>query len=336
MKLFSSKEGIVTEFGGVHFPFDLAYHTYGKVNSNGSNVKWVFHALTANSDAGSWWSGLFGKGKMLDPTQDFIVCANMPGSCYGSTGPLSEKPNGGKYYYDFPYLTIRDIVSCFRLLKIHLGLPKISMGLGGSMGGSVLLEWNASYPEDFDSAVYIATSAAESSWGKAIHTVHKMAIETDPTWKMDKDDAGMQGLETARGVGMLFYRTYKSFINAQIDKDDTLISYKSDSYIRYQGKKLTKRFNAFSYYYLLNTLDSHNVGRHRGGVEKALSEIVANSLIIGINSDILYPIEEQEFLHHYIPNSELHFIESAFGHDGFLIETEKINAIAIDFLNKQK
>jgi homoserine O-acetyltransferase len=204
------------------------------------------------------------------------------------------------------------------------------------MGGSVLLEWNVLFPDDFQNSIYVATSAQESSWGKAIHTVHKMAIETDPTWKLYENNAGMRGLETARGVGMLFYRTYESFNRSQIDNNESITTYQSESYIRYQGKKLINRFNAFSYYSLLNSLDTHNVGRGRGSVEKALGRITGRSLIIGINSDILYPKEEQQFLKDHIKNSTLHFIDSDYGHDGFLIETEKINALAVAFLKDKK
>jgi len=337
MKVYSCKEGIETEVDGLHFPFELSYHTYGTINEDGTNVKWVFHALTANSNAESWWSGLFGEGRILDPNKDFIVCANMPGSCYGSTGPLSLKPHSKeKYYHDFPFLTIRDIASTFRKLKDHLGIASINLGIGGSMGGSILLEWITSYPNDFINSVLIATSAQESSWGKAIHTVHKMAIETDQSWKNREDKAGIQGLETARGVGMLFYRTHKSFNDSQVDDNNSINNYKSDSYIRYQGKKLAKRFNAFSYYFLLNSLDTNNVGRNRGGQAEALGTIKCKSLIIGINSDILYPKEEQEQLHRYIKSSELHFIDSEYGHDGFLIETDRINALSLAFLNKDK
>ncbi|GLR18914.1 homoserine O-acetyltransferase family protein [Portibacter lacus] len=336
MEIYSNRIGIKLEVEGRNFPFEIAYHTYGKLNEDASNAKWVFHALTANSDAATWWSGLFGPDKILDPEKDFIICANMPGSCYGSVGPLSINPETGKkYYHDFPQLTLQDIVKCFNLLKSHLGIETINLGIGGSMGGSVLLEWNVLFPDDFKNSILIATSAYESSWGKAIHTVHKMAIETDPTWKNDQDDAGIHGLEAARGVGMLFYRTYESFNQAQIDNINSINNYKSDSYIRYQGKKLINRFNAFSYYFLLNSLDTHNIGRGRGSVINALTKIKSHSLIIGINSDILYPKEEQKFLGDHIPNSELEFIDSEYGHDGFLIETEKINALSKKFLNNR-
>ncbi|MCL4107796.1 UNVERIFIED_CONTAM: hypothetical protein GTU68_027181 [Idotea baltica] len=335
MNIYSNSNGIKLEADGSTFPYEIAYHTYGTLNENGSNAKWVFHALTANSDAASWWSGLFGPDKILDPETDFIVCANMPGSCYGSCGPLSINPETGKkYHHDFPLLTIQDIAKCFNELKSHLGIETIELGIGGSMGGSVLLEWNVLFPDDFRNSIFIATSAYESSWGKAIHTVHKMAIETDPTWKNNEDDAGIHGLEAARGVGMLFYRTYESFNQAQIDKIEDLSNYKSDSYIRYQGKKLIKRFNAFSYYFLLNSLDTHNVGRGKGSVFIALSKIKSRSLIIGINSDILYPKEEQKLLSDHIPNAELHYIDSEYGHDGFLIETKQINTLSKCFLNK--
>ncbi len=335
MNTFSYKDGIFTEIDNIQLPFQLAYHTYGKLNADRSNAKWVFHALTANSDAQDWWSGLFGQNRILNPEEDFIICANMLGSCYGSTCPLSNKPNSEeKYYHDFPFLTMRDIVNSFRLLKEHLGIEKLKMGIGGSMGGSLLLEWNVMYPEDFENAVYVASSAQESSWGKAIHTVHKMAIEADPTWKNRDDKAGIQGLSAARGVGMLFYRTYKAFNETQIDDNNTIKDFKSDSYIRYQGKKLVNRFNAFSYYYLLNILDTHNVGRGFNTIEDALSRITAKSLIIGINSDILYPREEQQFLADHIPNNKIEFIDSEYGHDGFLIETEQINKFAVPFINE--
>ena len=336
MEVFSCLEGINLEIGNVNFPFEMVYHTYGKPNEDFSNVKWVFHALTANSDAQSWWSGLFGQNKTLDPQNDFIVCANMLGSCYGTTGPLSLKPDGiEKFYHDFPDLTIRDIVNSFHKLKEHLGIEKIKMGIGGSMGGSILVEWNIMFPYDFQNSVYVAASAQESSWGKAIHTVHKMAIESDSTWKLSNDNAGKEGLKAARGVGMLFYRTYKSFNVTQIDENDTINSYKSDSYIRYQGKKLVDRFNAFSYYYLLKTLDTHNVGRNRQSPMNALRKIKSNSLIIGINSDILYPKEEQFFLGEHINKNRLEFINSEYGHDGFLIETEKINRLVNHFMLDQ-
>ena len=335
MKIYSCTDGIDLEIEKKSFSFDIAYHTYGKLNPEKSNVKWVFHALTANSDAASWWSGLFGKDKILDPEKDFIICANMLGSCYGSTGPLSINPETNKkYHHSFPFLTTRDIVNSFHALKNHLGIKKINLGIGGSMGGSILLEWNVMYPHDFINSILVATSAQESSWGKAIHTVHKMAIESDSTWKNNDDKAGIQGLKAARGVGMLFYRTYSSFNLAQIDKNDDVKDYKSDSYIRYQGEKLVNRFNAFSYYYLLNTLDTHNVGRLRNSPDQALQNINSNSLIIGINSDILYPREEQEFLHHHIVNNHLEFIDSEYGHDGFLIETDKINRIALAYLEQ--
>lgn len=335
MQIFKSDTGITLERTGEQFPFHLAYHTYGTLNENKDNVKWVFHALTADSNPLDWWSDLFGPGKILDLETDFIVCANMPGSCYGSSGPLENNPDTGeKYFHDFPRLTLNDIVRSFIELKNYLGIQKIKLGLGGSMGGSALLEWSIEEPSTFQNMILIATSASESSWGKAIHSVHKLAIETDPTWKKREINAGLQGLETARGVGMLFYRTHKAFNETQIDDNDEINNYKSDSYIRHQGKKLSARFNAFSYYFLLDSLDTHHVGRNRGTSEEALAKISARTLIIGINSDILYPNEEQEFLHAHIPHSSLHFIESEYGHDGFLIETKKINQLGNQFLQQ--
>ncbi len=172
----------------------------------------------------------------------------------------------------------------------------------------------------------------EDHWGIAIHTAQRMAIETDATWKDDSVDAGAKGLKTARAIGILTYRNYEQFVKTQDDQEHKLDEYKASSYMHYQGEKLVKRFNAQSYRLLSKAMDSHNVGRGRESIEKALSAIKSKVIIIGISSDILCPIAEQRFLANHIKNSRLTEINSSYGHDGFLIENEAISKAIHDFL----
>lgn len=311
---------------------EIAYHTYGSLNKEKNNVVWVCHALTANADCSDWWKGLIGEGKFFNPDTHFIVCANILGSCYGSSGPLSINPaTGKKYYSTFPQVTIRDMVKAHVLLGKYLGIQKISVGIGGSMGGYQVLEWAWTEKEKFDRLILLTTAARESAWGIAIHTVQRMAIETDPTWKDFSDNAGAKGLKTARSVGMLTYRNYDAFVKAQTDDGEKTDHFKASSYIHYQGEKLVKRFNAYSYWLLAKAMDSHNVARGRGEMEKVLKSINARTLVIGITSDILCPIAEQQFLVKHLSNAIFKEMDSSYGHDGFLIEWEKLGQLIGDF-----
>lgn len=315
---------------------EIAYDTYGTFSPAKDNVVWVFHALTANSDASDWWSGLIGKGKLFNPDEHFIVCANIIGSCYGSSGPISINPKSGKpYYSSFPMVTIRDMVKAHRLLQDHLGIKRVKFGLGGSMGGYQLLEWAVEEQGLFENMILLTTSAQESSWGKAIHEAQRLAIEADSTWKDDDPNAGKKGLKAARGIGMLTYRNYEIYGITQKDETGTISDFKACSYIRYQGEKLANRFNTFSYHLLTKAMDNHSVNRARGNVESVLNTIKSKTLIIGISSDILCPLKEQEFLAKHIPDSRLVVIDSPYGHDGFLIEFEQINKSILEYFNSE-
>ena len=312
---------------GVTLPeYHLAYHTYGRLNSKGDNVVWIFHALTANSDPLDWWPGLTGAGKLFDPAHHFIVCVNMPGSCYGSIGPLDAVPGSrDPYYHNFPFFTIRDMVRAYQPLRAALGIEKIHIGIGGSMGGQQLLEWAIEEPELFRYIIPIATNAWHSAWGKAFNASQRWCIELDATWKQLSPLAGMDGMQAARSMALLSYRHYKTYDAFQSDDlDDALENYKAASYQRYQGEKLAKRFNAFSYYALSLSMDSHHVGRERESASKALAKITAPALVIGLQSDILFPLSEQEYLAAHIPAARLSVIDSLYGHDGFLLEYEAI------------
>lgn len=316
----------------------LAYHTFGALNARKDNVVWICHALTANSDVLDWWSGLLGPGKPMDPSRHFIVCANILGSCYGSSGPLSTNPaTGAPYYADFPQITIRDMVMAHQLLREHLGIDRIHILAGGSMGGYQVLEWALAEPERMQHLFLLATGAAESAWGIAIHTAQRLAIEADSSWRDPKPDAGRLGLKAARAIGMLTYRNYRTFVDRQTDTDiQKTDGFKASSYIEYQGDKLVQRFNAQSYWLLTKAMDSHNIARGRATrTDEVLRSLQARSLIIGITSDILCPVEEQRYLAQNMPASAYYEIDSLYGHDGFLIEFERIGKIFSEWIQQR-
>ena len=329
MAYFHSKGPFELESGELLAAISIEYHTYGELNAAKSNVIWICHALTANSDVARWWPGVVGEGRIINPEKYFIICANILGSCYGSTGPLSTDPKTGKPFYShFPLVTIRDMVKAHILLRIHLGIDKIFLLMGGSMGGYQALEWCVMEKEIIKNLFLIATSCTESAWGIAVHTAQRLAIEADSSWKDMDEKAGARGLKAARAIGILTYRNYGILAKKQSDPDTEKIDgFKASSYVNYQGDKLVSRFNAFSYWLLTKAMDSHHLARGRGGrVETVLEQIKAKTLIIGINSDILCPFDEQRHIAEFLGDAALVEIDSAYGHDGFMVESEKITA----------
>lgn len=338
MPVFYSQQKFTLESGVVLPAFHLEYQTFGQLNDDGSNVAWVFHALTANSNPLEWWDGLVGYQQLISPDQYYIICVNMPGSCYGSIGPLSTNPEQGEpYFHQFPLVTTRDMAHMYDLLREELGINKIQVSIGGSMGGMQALEWAALRPNLFTNLVLIATNAKHSPWGIAFNATQRMAIETDVTWPQRHSQAGRRGLQTARAIAMLSYRNYHPFWQSQRDEDaEKTDQFKASSYQYYQGEKLANRFDAFSYYALTKSMDAHNMGRGRKSIQAALALIKARTLVIGIESDLLFPIEEQLFLWQHIPGALLKLIDSPYGHDGFLIEYEQLNQVIGDFLQTQQ
>jgi homoserine O-acetyltransferase len=337
MNILEIKEPFQLESGEVLPALTIAYHSYGKLNEAKDNVVWVCHALTANSDVFDWWPGVVGEDCVINPKDHFIICVNIIGSCYGSSGPLTINPeNDQPYYSSFPVVTIRDMINAFKLIRKKLGIEKIKLLMGGSMGGYQVLEWCLMEPAVIQNSFVITTSAAESAWGIAIHTAQRLSIEADQTWKDRTADAGKNGIKAARGIGMLTYRNYKIFHQKQTDPDFSKTdNYKASSYILHQGNKLSDRFNAQSYWLLTKSMDSHNIARARfDTLEKALKAIPQPMLVIGIDSDILCPVPEQAFLAENIPNSTLHIISSDYGHDGFLVEAETISKHLFEWMEK--
>lgn len=337
MNFFLSHEPFATEAGAVLPAIRVSYTTYGQLNEAADNVVWICHALTASADVADWWPGMVGEGGAFDSKKYFIVCANILGSCYGTTGPLSVNPETGEpYYYDFPLITIRDMVRVHQRLAAHLGIRRIALLAGGSMGGYQALEWAATAPSFIDKIFLIATSARETPWGIAIHTAQRLAIEADGTWGKRIVDAGARGLKAARGFGLITYRRYERYLTTQTDPDpEKLDNFRASSYIQYQGQKLVNRFNAFSYHLLIRAMDTHNLARGRRiSLENVLRQLPHDTLVISIASDLLCPPKEQLLLANNLPQATLVTIDSDFGHDGFLVESQKITQAIFNWLNK--
>ncbi len=321
MHTYSYDKDFLLESGEVISKLKIAYHTYGTLNTAKSNVIWVFHAFSANSDVSVWWPGMFGANCLLNPEKYFIVCANILGSPYGSSAPHDMA---------FPQFTLRDVVNTHFILAEKLGITKIYMAVGGSIGGNQALEFAYSFKGKIENLVLVACCARESPWAIAIHEAQRMALLSDPTF--EKPNGGKAGLETARAIGMLTYRTPSLYNEKQADDDSATTEFKAASYIRYQGKKFSSRFSALSYYYLTKCMDSHNIGRGRGGEKKALSKITIPALVIGIDTDMMIPAELQKNMARAMPNGMYKEIQSTHGHDGFLTETEKLTELISKFL----
>ena len=334
-QVYHHSEAITLESGAVLPEVEIAYDTFGTLNEAKENVIWVCHALTANSDVADWWPHTVEEGGFLDPTRYFIVCANFLGSHYGTTSPLSVNPaTGEKYYYDFPQITVRDMVKCHQLLAKHLGIERVKLLIGSSIGGFQCMEWAISEPKFMESVALIATTTCTEPWAAAFNESQRMAIRTDRTWGERRDDAGIDGMAVARSIALISYRGGAAYNATQQDENPNEASFtrRAHSYQQYQGEKLRRRFNALSYYRLSEAVDSHNIARGRGSIAEALSKIEARALVVAISSDILFPPEAHIPLREHIRDVEYHLIESEFGHDGFLVEHEKLNTIIQNFI----
>ena len=324
------------EAGGNVSGIEVVYHTSDRDYKKGERVVWLCHALTANSNPMDWWPEMVCKGCCIDPEKDYVVCVNIFASPYGTTGPRSflearrrkgDEARGERGPLDFPKITVRDMARLFPIVRKYIGIEKVDLLVGSSIGGFQALEWAILEPEVIERAAFIATAPRVTPWLGAWMESQRMAIEADPTFKACESLAGGQkGLEAARALSLISYRTFDGYNLTQAEEDeDCLFAERVASYERYQGEKLVKRdFDAYSYYYLTWSVDSHNVGRKRGGVAAALGEIKAKSVVITITSDGLFPPVEGREWATWIPSAKYVEIESKWGHDGFLLETEAI------------
>ena len=336
LRFYEHRQVFPLELGGSLPELTIGYHTYGTLNGAADNIIWVCHALTANSDVSDWWAGLFGAGNVLDPDKYFIVCANILGSCYGSTCARSISPRTGKAYgTDFPAVTLRDMARAHDLLRRHLGIRSVDLCIGGSCGGHQVLEFAALTGDLCKRLVLLVCGARESAWVIGTHEAQRLAIEADPTWRDDDDRGGAAGLRAARGAALLTYRTFQAYLDRQTDTGDKTNNLRAATYIRYQGKKLERRFYAQAYYALTKALDTYHIGRGRGGIAAALRALTMPTLIISIDSDLLIPPSQQRILADNMPNAHLEVISSPYGHDGFLLEFEKIKTVVGQFLGEE-
>lgn len=325
---FISSESFKLESGETLSGIEVVYHTEGYLNQSRDNVIWVCHALTANSDVSDWWPNMVGPGKTFDTENYFVICANILGSCYGSTGPLSiDKETKKPYYREFPKISVRDVVKQLDLLRQSLNIKSIHTAIGGSIGGFQALEWAIAKPGLIENLTLLATSPQVTPWASALNQSQRMAIYSDHTFFMDFPEGGLHGLKAARSIALLSYRSYEAYNLTQKDEFTNIFDRKSASYQQYQGNKLAERFNAYSYEIMTYLIDSHNIARNRGSIESVLQSIRSKTLIVAIDSDQLFKLEESYRMAQYIPNCDFHVIHSQFGHDGFLVETAKIKEI---------
>lgn len=326
------------EAGGHLDSMDLAYYAPDREYVPGELVVWVCHALTGNANPEDWWPEMVGPGKLFDPDRMFVVCSSMLCSPYGACSPATINPETGKpYLLDFPKTTVRDIVNAHIIVRKHLGIEKIDLMLGPSIGGFQTVEWLAMEPEMIGDAVILATSVRALPYMSAFNESQRMAFRSDPTFLEAKDiHGGEKALMCARSMALISYRTYMGYNLTQAETDDdTLFADRASSYQRYQGQKLVNRdFDAYGYWYLTYALDSMNVGRGRGGVARALGNFKARCTVISITSDQIFPPAPLKEAAELIPDATYHEIDSIFGHDGFLIENDRLTAILEPLLDR--
>ena len=346
------------ECGRVLPSIRIAYESWGELNAAGDNAVLVAHALTGEAHAASggssgdlrpgWWEGLIGEGKALDPRHHFIVCPNLLGSCYGTSGPSEADPATGRPLGPrFPVATTRDMVRAQKLLLDHLGVKELDLVLGGSLGGMVAWEWAVSHPDFVRRAAPIAGTPQGSPWMIALNEVARRAIVDDPEWRggLYTGRGPERGLALARMVAMISYRTHGLF-EERFGREltdptpgrelDFANRFQVESYLRHQGRKLVDRFDARSYITLSRAMDLHDVARGRGCLDEALGRIRADVVVVGIDSDVLYWPRELEgavrTLQALGQPARYEEIHSSYGHDAFLVECGQLNRIVGDFL----
>lgn len=324
------------ESGAVIEGVQIAYRTWGNLNRKRDNGVIVCHAFTGWADVDAWWEPLLGTGCVLDPARDFIVCSNILGSCYGTTGPTSIDPHTSKPYGPtFQEISVRDMVHLQRVLMDALGIESLRLVIGGSLGGMQVLEWALLYPERMRSLAVIAASGRHSAWCIALGEAQRRAIYADPDWQggnYPSDRPPARGLSVARMIAMATYRSHASF-ESRFGREYGEGGFMIARYLEYQGKKLVERFDANTYITLSKAMDRHDVTRSGRSYESVLQSIHQPTAIVAIDSDLLYPPVEQQELAKYIPNSALFWLRSPHGHDAFLMDgdMDTLNDLLLTF-----
>lgn len=314
----------------------VSYQTWGALNKRGDNVVVICHALTGDTDAAAWWSKLVGPGRAVDTDKLFVICANTLGSPYGSASPITLNVDTGQNFGSaFPGVTIRDTVTAHRVLLRHLGVKRVASVIGGSMGGMLALEWGF-HRDLVRSFVVIAAGGQHSPWSIAWGEAQRQAIYADPDYQdgaYPEDRPPVRGLSVARMMAMVSYRSSGEFAD-RFGRSRSADGFEVESYLHHQGSKLNGRFDANCYVSLTQQMDTHDVGRGRGGYEKALDSLPQPALVVGIRSDVLYPLHEQVELASLLPGGRLEVLSSPFGHDSFLVDHAGLAEIVLPFLNQ--
>lgn len=323
------------EGGAVLREVRVAYRTWGRLDDDGGNAVVVCHALTGSADADQWWAPLFGAGRTLDPARDFVVCANVLGGCAGTTGPSSPRPGGAEPYGPgFPAVTVRDLVRLQERLVRGLGVRRVRLVLGGSLGGLQTLEWAALFPELVEAIAPIAASARHSPWCVAWSEAQRQAIFADPRWQggwYRADAPPRAGLAAARMMAMVSYRSAESFA-VRFGRGEAAPSlFAVEDWLHHHGRALVERFDANSYVALTRAMDRHDLARGRGTLAQALGAIRQPALVVGVSSDVLYPLAEQRQLADLLPGGRLAVLDSVHGHDAFLLDAAALDALLVEF-----
>lgn len=306
----------------------IAYRTWGNIENADTNAILICHALTGSADVDAWWPNIIGAGKAFDPAHDYIICSNILGSCYGTTGPASTRPDGNdRYRADFPRISVRDMVALQKQLLESLGVSRIELVTGPSLGGMQALEWAVSYPEMVASIVPIGVGGRHSAWCIGVSEAQRAAIAADPNWNngyYSDESPPTRGLAAARMMAVCTYRSWTSF-DTRFSRDERTDGlYEVQSYLQHQGEKINERFDANTYVTLTHAMHSHDLARGRGQYSDVLRAIELPTLVVSVSTDALYPPEEQQVLARHLPNAAYEILDSAHGHDGFLIETHAL------------
>jgi homoserine O-acetyltransferase len=362
VEVASPERPFALEGGGTLPAVVMAYETWGTLSAAADNAVLVCHALTGDSHAAGpaghghptpgWWDDLIGPGRALDTDRWFVVCVNVLGGCQGSTGPSSIDPTtDAPFGSRFGAVTIRDIVRAQRAVADHLGVGAWAAVVGGSMGGMMALEWAIMFPERVRALASIASCAQSSALQIAWSAVERRAIAADPAWRggdyydAPPGDGPHRGLALAREVGQITYRTgpllEARFGRSEVDPmDDALTLWQRfdvEGYLDHHGAKLARRFDANSYLVLSRAMDLHDVGRGRGGVAAALARVTARCAVLSIDSDLLYPPDQQASLASGLRAGGVAVAESTIvsphGHDAFLLEPAQVGVALTELLD---
>lgn len=306
----------------------IAFRTWGDPANGTNNAVLICHALTGSADVDAWWPNIIGAGKAFDPAYDYIICANILGSCYGTTGPVSLKPGSSeRYRADFPRISVRDMVELQRILLDELGVARLELITGPSLGGMQALEWAAIYPDRVDSIVPIGVGGRHSAWCIGVSEAQRAAIAADPNWNSgfySDESPPERGLAAARMMAVCTYRSWRSFDQRFGREQRAPDEFEVQSYLRHQGAKINSRFDANTYVTLTHAMHTHDVSRGRGEYLDVLASISQPTLVVSVSTDALYPPEEQQLLAEHLPAASYEILDSLHGHDGFLIETEAL------------